>query len=99
VADHIEHIRKVAGIDHVGLGADFYGAEAEHELVQGLEDVSRYPALFAELVRRGWTDEDLRKLASENLLRVFSQVEQVAERLRRTRPPSNATIEELDGPA
>jgi len=96
LADHVEHIRKVAGVEHVGIGADFYGAENEHELVQGLEDVSKYPALFAELVRRGWTDADLRKLAGENLLRVFRQAEVVAERLRRTRPPSNATIEELD---
>ncbi len=96
VADHIEHIRKVAGIDHVGIGADFYGAEADQDLVQGLEDVSKYPALFAELVRRGWRDADLRKVAGENLLRVFRQAEVVAERLRRTRPPSNATIEALD---
>ncbi len=96
VADHVEHIRKVAGIDHVGIGADFYGAEGEQDLVQGLEDVSKYPALFAELVRRGWSDPDLRKLAGENLLRVFRQAEVVAERLRRTRVPSNATMEELD---
>jgi membrane dipeptidase len=97
VANHIEHIVKVAGIDHVGIGADFYGAEIEHDLVQGLEDVSKYPALFAELIRRGWKDADLRKLARENFMRVFRQVEVVAERLRRERPPSNATIEELDG--
>ncbi|MGQ0641736.1 MAG: dipeptidase [Gemmatimonadaceae bacterium] len=95
VADHIEHIRKVAGIDHVGIGADFYGAEADQELVQGLEDVSKYPALFAELVRRGWRDADLRQLAGENLLRVFRQAEVDAERLRRMRPPSNVTFEEL----
>lgn len=96
VADHIEHIRRVAGVEHVGIGADFYGAEAEHDLVQGLEDVSKYPALFAELVRRGWSDADLRKLAGENLLRVFRQTEDVAARLRRARPPSNARIEDLD---
>jgi membrane dipeptidase len=99
VADHIEHIRKVAGVDHVGIGADFYGAEADNEMVQGLEDVSKYPQLFAELVRRGWTDADLRKLAGENLLRVFRQAEVVSERLRATRPASNATIEQLDGAA
>ncbi len=86
----------MAGIDHVGIGADFYGSENEQDLILGLEDVSKYPALFAELVRRGWTDADLKKLAGENLLRVFQQAELVAERLRRTRPPSNATIEELD---
>jgi membrane dipeptidase len=96
VADHIEHIRKVAGIDHVGIGADYYGAEAEQDLIQGLEDVSKYPLLFAELIRRGWSDHELRKLAGENLLRVFRQAEVVSGRLRRARPPSNATIEELD---
>jgi membrane dipeptidase len=96
VADHVEYIRRVAGIDHVGIGADFYGAESPNELVSGLEDVSKYPALFAELVRRGWSDADLRKLANENLLRVFTQAEIVAQRLAKTRPPSNATIEEMD---
>jgi membrane dipeptidase len=96
VADHVEYIRRVAGIDHVGIGADFYGAESPNELVSGLEDVSKYPALFAELVRRGWSDADLRKLANENLLRVFTQAEVVAQRLAKSRPPSNATIEEMD---
>jgi membrane dipeptidase len=96
VADHIEYMAEVAGIDHVGIGADFFGTEVEHELVEGLEDVSRYPHLFAELVRRGWSDENLRKLARENLLRAFAEVEQVAERARRSRPPSLATIENLD---
>lgn len=96
VADHIEHIAKIAGADHVGIGADFYGAELERDRVAGLEDVSEYPALFAELVRRGWSDEHLRKLARENLLRVFSAVESVAVRLRRSRLPSRATIEHSD---
>lgn len=96
VADHIEHISKVAGIDHVGIGADFYGTEVEYELVQGLEDVSKYPHLFAELARRGWSDDDLRKLARENLLRAFAAVEQISSRLRRSRRPSLASIEELD---
>ncbi len=96
VADHIEHMARVAGVDHVGIGADFYGTDIEHELVEGLEDVSKYPVLFAELVRRGWSDDDLRKLAAGNLLRVFAEVEAVAARVRRERPPSNATIEELD---
>jgi len=96
VADHIDHIAKIAGVDHVGIGADFYGTEIESELVQGLEDVSKYPLLFAELARRGWGDEDLRKLARENLLRVFTEVEQLASRLRQSRSPSLATIEELD---
>ena len=57
VADHIEHVRKVAGVDHVGIGSDFDGIT---ELVVGLEDVSKFPDLFAELARRGWTDADLR---------------------------------------
>src|SRR5256885_59751 len=94
VTDAIEHVRKVAGVDHVGIGSDFDGIE---ETVVGLEDVSKYPAVFAELARRGWSDADLRKLAGENVLRVLAQAEQVAKRLQRERPPSIATIEQLDG--
>jgi membrane dipeptidase len=97
LADHVEHIRRVAGVDHLGIGADFYGATGEVNFVQGLEDVSKYPALFAELIRRGWSDADLRKLSRENILRAMGQAERVAQRLQRTRPPSNATIEQLDG--
>ena len=93
VADHIEHIARVAGIDHVGIGADYFGADSDLMLVQGLEDVSKYPELFAELVRRGWSDADLRKLASENLMRTFRDAEVVAERLRAERPPSLAAFE------
>lgn len=95
VANHIDHIRKVAGVDHVGIGADFDGIS---ETVQGLGDVSTYPALFLELVRRGWTEPDLRKLAGENLLRAMERAEQAAARLARERPPSTRTIEELDRP-
>jgi membrane dipeptidase len=80
VADQIEYVRKVAGVDHVGIGSDFDGIT---EVVQGLEDVSTFPALFAELARRGWTDSDLRKLAGENLLRVFAQAEAVSKKLQR----------------
>jgi len=80
VADQIDYVRKVAGVDHVGIGSDFDGIT---EVVQGLEDVSTFPALFAELARRGWSDSDLRKLAGENLLRVFSQAEAVAKGLQR----------------
>jgi membrane dipeptidase len=80
VADQIDYVRKVAGVDHVGIGSDFDGIT---EVVQGLEDVSTFPALFAELARRGWTDADLRKLAGENFLRVFAQAEAVAKRLQR----------------
>jgi membrane dipeptidase len=80
VADHIDYVRRVAGVDHVGIGGDFDGIS---EVPQGLEDVSTYPALFAELARRGWSDSDLRKLAGENLLRVFAQAEAVAKRVRK----------------
>jgi membrane dipeptidase len=80
VADQIEYVRKVAGADHVGIGGDFDGIT---EVVQGLEDVSTYPALFAELARRGWSDSDLRKLAGENFLRVFAQAEAVSKRMQR----------------
>ena len=93
VADHIEHVRRVAGADHVGIGGDFDGIS---EVIVGLEDVSTYPALFAELSRRGWSDQDLRKLAGENLLRALRQAEAVAARLRRERPASTKTIQELD---
>lgn len=94
VADHIDHIRKVAGVEHVGIGGDFDGIT---EVVVGLEDVSTYPALFAELARRGWSDADLRKLAGENVLRAFARAEAVAARLQKERAPSVKTIRELDG--
>ncbi|MFC1660578.1 dipeptidase, partial [Gemmatimonadota bacterium] len=94
VADHIEHVRKVAGVDHVGIGSDFDGISSEPV---GLKDVSTYPALFAELSRRGWTEGELRKLAGENLLRAWREAESVARRLQRERGPSTATFEELDG--
>ena len=93
VIAHLEHVRDVAGIDHVGIGSDFDGATTP----AGLEDVSTYPALFAELSRRGWSESDLRKLAGENVLRAWRQAERVATRLQAERPPSVATIEEMDG--
>jgi len=83
VADHIDHVRRVAGIDHVGLGGDFDGVSA---LPDGLGGVDTYPALIAELYRRGWTDADVRKLLGENVLRVMRQVEAVAARKRDERP-------------
>ena len=89
VADHIEYVRRVAGRDHVGIGGDFDGISVAPV---GLEDVSKYPALFAELARRGWSDGDLRKLAGENVLRVLETAEQVSARIRAQRGPSNATI-------
>lgn len=92
VADHIEHVARLAGHDHVGIGSDFYGAEGD-DLVQGLEDVSRFPALFTELARRGWSDDSLARLSCRNLLRAFAQAERVAARLRRERPASLETIQ------
>jgi membrane dipeptidase len=95
VADHIEHVRDVAGIDHVGIGSDFYGDPAN--MAEGLEDVARYPYLFAELIRRGWSDADLEKLARGNILRTLRGAEQAAARLRAGRPASILTIEQVDG--
>lgn len=94
VADHIEHVRAVAGVDHVGIGSDLDGITTT---VVGLEDVSKFPMLLAELARRGWSDQDLRKLAGENVLRVLRTAEQVSARLKKQRPASIATIEQLDG--
>jgi membrane dipeptidase len=94
VADHIEHIRQVAGVDHVGLGSDFDGIP---ETPTGLEAVDRFPALLQELARRGWSDADLGKVAGGNLLRVMAQAESVSARLRAERSPSRATLEALDG--
>jgi membrane dipeptidase len=89
VADHIEHVRRVAGVDNVGIGSDFDGIEHGPT---GLEDVSKFPALFAELMRRGWSDTDLKKLAGENTLRALRSAEAAAARLRRERPASTAVI-------
>jgi membrane dipeptidase len=93
-ADHIDHVVKLAGIDHVGLGSDFDGVTS---LPEGLEDVSRFPHLTAELLRRGYSDADVRKILGGNILRVMRRAEAVAERLRRERAPSTAKIDELDG--
>jgi membrane dipeptidase len=87
VADHIDHVREVAGIDHLGIGGDFDGAGT---MPEGLEDVSGYPALFAELGRRGYGDDDLLKIAGRNVLRVMRAAEVVAARLQTERPPSHA---------
>jgi membrane dipeptidase len=96
VADHVDHVRQVAGIDHVGLGSDFDGID---ETPTGLEDVSKFPQLLAELSRRGWSDADLAKLAGGNLLRVLGAAEQTAALLRKQRLASGATIAALDPPA
>ena len=93
VADHIDHVRKVAGIDHIGLGGDFDGITA---VVQGLEDVSKYPDLTAELLKRGYTDQDVKKILGLNILRVMREAERVSGELRKKRGPSTATIEQMD---
>jgi membrane dipeptidase len=80
VADHIEHVRDVAGVDHVGIGSDYWGMP---DMPVGLEDVSGFPRLFAVLIQRGWSDEDLRKLAGENLLRALRSTEAVALELQK----------------
>lgn len=94
VADHVDHVREIAGIDHIGIGSDFDGAPS---MPEGLEDVSRFPALFAELAERGHSDEDLQGIAGRNVLRVMGEAELVAERLQAEHPPSTATIDALDG--
>ena len=94
VADHIEHVRRVAGADHVGIGSDFDGIT---QVPRGLEDVSRFPELFAELVRRGWNDEDLRKLAGQNVIRVLREAEAASARLRASRPAPPASGERKSG--
>jgi membrane dipeptidase len=88
-------VRRVAGVEHVGIGSDFDGISRGPA---GLEDVSKFPALLAEPSRRGWTEADLALLAGESVLRVIRQAEAVARVLSRERPPSTATIEQLDGP-
>jgi membrane dipeptidase len=95
VADHIDHVREVAGVDHVGIGGDFDGNSL---WPVDLSDVSMYPNLFAELIRRGWSDEDLAKLAGGNVLRVLRTAEAVAERLQMVRPASTARIERVVAP-
>ena len=95
VADHADHIKQVAGIDHVGIGSDFDGIP---DTPVGLGGVDKYPALLSELMRRGWSDADIAKIAGENMLRVLSAVEATSATLRREHPTgSTATIVELDG--
>ncbi|MFI5634486.1 dipeptidase [Streptomyces sp. NPDC051664] len=95
IADHLDHMREVAGIDHVGIGGDYDGTAF---LPAGLEDVSGYPNLIAELLGRGWSAADLAKLTWRNAVRVLRGAEDVARELRTRRGPSHATIDELDAP-
>ncbi|MDO8666453.1 MAG: dipeptidase, partial [Gemmatimonadales bacterium] len=93
VADHIDHIRQVAGIDNIGYGSDYDGITC---VPRGLEDVSAFPRLTAELLRRGYSDEDVKKVIGLNLLRAMRGAEATAARLQRLRPPSTATLAQLD---
>ncbi len=93
VVAHCEHVREVAGIDHVGLGGDYDGVEC---LPRGLEDVTRYPALLEALSERGWSDADLAKLTCRNILRVMGEVEVGAHEIQQQRGPSLARIDDLD---
>lgn len=92
VADHIDHIRDVIGVEYIGIGADYDGITT---VPVGLEDVSTYPHLFAELLRRGYSEEELKKIAGLNVLRVMREAENVAKRLREEREPSQAMIDEF----
>ena len=91
---HCEHVREVAGIDHVGLGGDYDGVAT---LPDGLEDVATYPALLGALAERGWSEDDLARLTCRNILRVMRDVEAGPRDLQSERGPSLARIEDLDG--
>jgi membrane dipeptidase len=90
VADHIVRLVETAGLDHVGVGSDYFGGASPI----GLEDVSRFPYLFAELVRRGFSERDLEKMSSKNMLRVLRRVEAVGASLRKTRSPAIGRLED-----
>jgi membrane dipeptidase len=93
VADHLDHMREVAGVDHIGIGGDFDGTAFTPD---GLEDVAGYPNLIAELLSRAWSQQDLAKLTWSNAVRVLRDAERVARELR-DKTPSNATLAQLDG--
>ena len=95
VVDHMEHLREVAGVDHIGIGSDLDGIAMAQVGLEADHPINR----IAELLRRGWSDEDARKVIGGNVLRVMREAEGTALRLQRERPPSVATIEELDGGA
>jgi membrane dipeptidase len=94
VADHVDHIRKVAGIDHIGIGSDFDGIT---QVVQDLDDVSKYPLLTAELLKRGYSDGDIRKILGLNILRVMREAEKVSKRLQSERGPLTTTLTSAPG--
>jgi membrane dipeptidase len=86
IVDHIDHMVKVAGVDHVGIGSDFDGIG---EVPEGMEDISKLPAIRTELKRRGYSDDDVRKIMGENFMRVFGEVEKIAKELQ-TKGPAPA---------
>ena len=94
VANHIDRIREKAGINHIGIGSDYDGITSVPE---GLEDVSKYPVLTAELLRREYSEEDILKILGGNILRLMRAVENAATRIQQERGPSEASIEDLDG--
>lgn len=96
VADHLDHMREVAGIDHIGIGGDYDGTAFTPSQ---LEDVAGYPHLIAELLDRRWSEADLAKLTWQNAVRALAGAEEAARRIQGVRGPSVATIEQLDGPA
>jgi membrane dipeptidase len=89
VADHFDYVKQLIGVDYIGIGSDFDGIDY---LVNGLEDVSTFPALLTELARRGWSEMDLRKISGENFLRVLEAVENKAGEIQKTIEPSLATL-------
>ncbi|MEX0927907.1 MAG: dipeptidase [Balneolales bacterium] len=93
VVDHIDHLYEVMGADHIGIGGDYDGIAS---VPAGLEDVTTYPNLFAELLRRGYDEEDLKKIAGLNALRVMREAEDIAERLQGERDPSEVLIGDVD---
>jgi membrane dipeptidase len=94
VADQIVYLVETAGLDHVGVGSDFFGGPQP----VGLEHVGCFPALFAELARRGFSERDLEKIAALNVLRVMRKVERVGAELREVREPAVGRLEDYPGP-
>jgi membrane dipeptidase len=94
VADHLDHMREAAGVDHIGIGGDYDGTAFTPE---GLDDVAGYPHLIAELLGRGWSQADLAKLTWGNAVRVLRDAESAAAAVSAVRGPSTATLEQLDG--